>query len=390
MKTHIVFALFWLLNVNSSFAWQNQTPFDTGEIPFEMVKKTIVIPVQIKGTTYKFILDTGGVLMLSKELQQAHQFQVYDEITVLDINKNKRNFQRVTIDKISIGNATFTEQQAIVSFDNKTYPGKCFGTDGMIGRNFFKGKLLQIDYKRKVLRLTEDETLFKLNKKYHAPLKISNRGLPEVLMQIDGKKQYIEFDSGSGDFFSYKTKDAKRLSGKSGNEKLQFKGIFSFGVSKQNVKSTTRYRIKIDSLQLGKTWFANFYSDFSKPSAPRIGAGILYKGKLTIDYKNLGFYFEPYDVKSNQKSCNTFGFSIASVNNDYIIKWVLKGSPAEKAGLLYGMKIISINNQPVSKIPDDCNFYINGYPFETAEEVKLSYKDQKNRLKSITLRKLYF
>ncbi|MEM1406442.1 MAG: hypothetical protein AAGG59_06685 [Bacteroidota bacterium] len=40
---------------------------DTGEIPFEMVKNTIVIEVNILGAHRKFVVDTGGVWDINKK-----------------------------------------------------------------------------------------------------------------------------------------------------------------------------------------------------------------------------------------------------------------------------------------------------------------------------------
>lgn len=38
------------------------------EITFEFIKNKIIIPVEIDGKTYKFLLDTGAPNMISKEI----------------------------------------------------------------------------------------------------------------------------------------------------------------------------------------------------------------------------------------------------------------------------------------------------------------------------------
>lgn len=42
---------------------------DSGNIPFELTKEKIIIPVQIGGRTYRFLVDTGGIFEISEELQ---------------------------------------------------------------------------------------------------------------------------------------------------------------------------------------------------------------------------------------------------------------------------------------------------------------------------------
>ena len=199
----------------------------------------------------------------------------------------------------------------------------------------------------------------------------------------------MEFDSGSGDFFSYKTKDVRRLKVKSKTDKLKYKGIFSFGVSSANhIKSTTRYRAKVYDLKLGGTSFNNFYSDLSKPTEPRIGASILYHGKVTVDYKNLAFYFEPYPQKDKQSVLKSFGFDIVYLNGEYLIKWVIKGSEAAKKGLKYGLKIKSINGEAIGETTDICEGYLNGYAFQKKEKVELEFFDKKGRLQRVILEKV--
>ena len=363
---------------------------DSNEVPFEMVKNAIVIPVTINGKTYRFVLDTGGLFSIDEKILKENGFPVTDSILISDINSNERFFKKASIPKISIGALDFIDQQAIVTFDSDTYPNSCFGTDGMIGRDFFEGMLLHFDYEKKIMRLTNDASSFQLDDQHQTKLKISKRGLPDVLLKINGKKEYIEFDSGSGDFFSYQFKTAEKLKVKENSDKLLFKGIFSFGVSSKEIKSTSRYKVKIDQFQIGATAFKDFYSDFTKSTAPRIGAGILYYGKVTVDYQNLGFYFEPYQDRKELPKYTSFGFDIVFLNGEYLIKWILEGSPAEKFGLQYGLKIKAINNIPIEQVAMECEGYINGYSFYKEEKIELEYFNAENKLQKVTLEKQHF
>jgi hypothetical protein len=356
---------------------------DSKEVPFEMIKNAIVIPVQIDGTTYKFVLDTGGLFTISKKLQQQYPFTKTGQIDISDVNNKELAFDMVKVDEIRLGELSFIDREAIVSFDNEEYPNNCFGTEGMIGRDFFGDMILHFDYAKRVIRLTNDENAIPLNDQHKAALQLSNRGLPDVLIPVDGKSEYIEFDSGSGDFFSYKSKDAKRSDK---NDRLTFQGIFSFGVSSRKVKSSKRYKNKIKSLKLGSTEFNNFYSDFSKTSAPRIGASILYYGRVTVDYKNLAFYFEPYPDKPSLPTLKSFGFDIVYLNGEYLVKWVIKKSTAQKSGLKFGLKVKSIDGIPIAQVAKECEGYIHGYPYYQKDKIVLEYFNAKGKLTSIELK----
>lgn len=381
-------ALFW-----SSAAGQQTSgiTLDSYDVPFEMVKNAIVIPVKVNDVQFRFVLDTGGMFMISKRVKNQGDFTVTDAVTISDASGEEKDFERVRVEKTSIGRLNIHGMEAIVSFDSDAYPNSCFGTDGMIGRDFFKGMILHINYKKGIIRLTQDRTALNLDSHHRTALRISDRGLPDVLLSINGKDEYIEFDSGSGDFFSYKTETAEHLPVREASDKLRFDGIFSFGVSsREQIQSTSRYRVYIDELILGATSFTDFYSDLSKPSAPRIGAGILYHGDVTIDYNDQWFYYKPYTNESTLSPLRSFGFDIAYLNGEYIIKWVLEGSDAEKHGLSYGQKLTSINGVLVDEAAAGCDGYINGYSFHQNETVSLKYTGTDGEIRSLTLKNKTF
>ncbi|MGD1957277.1 MAG: aspartyl protease family protein [Fulvivirga sp.] len=359
---------------------------DTGEIPFEMVKNTIVIEVNIQGEQRKFVVDTGGVLIVSQELQNTYNFEIINKTRVSDINKKEIAFKTVLVPDITIGNWKFDNSKALVEYLPDTYPNNCYGTDGIIGRDFFKDVLMQFDFKRKVMRLTKNPGVLVLDPSQRTRMDLSDRGLPEIELFIDGKKQRIEFDSGSGDLFSYKTKTAKKLKSKTKDNKLKFEGIFSFGVSSKEPSSSERYMIKVKELEIAGTKIVDFYSNLSKPSAPRIGAGILYYGVVTLDYQNNWFYLDPYETEPD-KTFESFGFDIAKINDVYVIKWVLLGSAADSAGLKFGHKILKINGEDVAQITDGCSGYLNGYGFNRQGKVVVDYVTATGQIRSTKLMK---
>jgi hypothetical protein len=238
-----------------------------------------------------------------------------------------------------------------------------------------------------VLRLADSAAPFDLNTQQRTPLRLSKRGLPDVQLYLDGKKEFIEFDSGSGDFFSFRTKDAKRAKRKQAEEKLSFEGVFSFGVGGQKPIVSQRYRVKVDRLELGGTVFTDFYSDSSKPSAPRIGAGVLYYGTVTVDYRNGWFYFAPYPAVKRPSGLATFGFDLAYINDELVVKWVLENSAAEAQGLSFGDRVLAINGQAVEALPALCETYLNGFAFEASDTVTIEIQDAAGRRQTHTLQK---
>ena len=387
MKQSTICLLFGLLLLNPLFS--QSTTFDTGKVPFEMVKNAIVLPVQINGKSYRFILDTGGVLMISKKLQDALELEEIDKTVVSDVSKLERDFTTVMVPEIQIGAATFSNCKSLVDYASKDYPNSCFGADGMIGRDFFYDKILEMDYASGMLRLSDQEANFDLDKAYRTKLKLSKRGLPDVKLSIDGKKKFIEFDSGSGDFFSFQKAQVERMKNKGADEILTCEGIFSFGVSSQEPVASNRYRVKVNELKIGATSFGNFYSDFTKTSAPRIGASILYYGKVIMDLKNMDFYYKPYE-EATLPPFKTFGFDIGYLDGEYIVKWVLEGSKAADQGMKYGHKISAINGQPMPTGDAICKGYIEGYDYKKKDSVFIEFIDHYGNPSILSLKQLTY
>ena len=59
-----------LITVSLKSIGQESSRFsDSGNLPLELIKEKIVIPVEINGKTFRFLVDTGGILEISENLQ---------------------------------------------------------------------------------------------------------------------------------------------------------------------------------------------------------------------------------------------------------------------------------------------------------------------------------
>tara|TARA_R100000935_G_scaffold44696_2_gene67620 strand:- start:44168 stop:45343 length:1176 start_codon:yes stop_codon:yes gene_type:complete len=359
---------------------------DSGTMPFELIKEKIIIPVQIGGNTYKFLVDTGGIFEISEELQNLFNFKQKEAITIVDINRNETIVERVVVPEIKLGDWSFKNRNAIVSDLHHTYPYSCFELDGMIGRDFFDNVLLHFDYASSTFRITKNTNAIALNTSNRTKLKLSKRGLPDIKLKVNGKTEYIEFDSGSGDFYSPRTSDVEKRVDKSDKDDiLTFQGKFSFGVTMDTIKTSHRYIEKVKSFQIANTTFHNFYSQFSKVSAARIGAAILKYGKVTLDYKNGWFYYEPYAKNQTIDPLKTFGFDVAIEDGAYTVKYILKGSAADTLGLRSGSTILMLDTTATQNISEDCEGYLYGYPYKDKEIIKVTFLDEQGNEKSIEL-----
>lgn len=362
-----------------------QSTIDTGWVPFRLVKGAIIVPVSINGTAYSFVLDTGGFLTLSDEINKQEDFKVTSTVEVSDISQLTKTFDMVEVPVLSIGNWTIPKAEAIVSSNYASYPNRCFGLDGMLGRNVLKDVLLQMDYSTMSLRITNQKSRLRLNETARGKMKISDRGLPGLEVDINGKSRFIELDSGSRDWFSYQTAEAERQLEQGTTEVLSYEGVFSFGVSGKNLNAESRYSSLVTTLKIGNILFEESYSDLSKRSAPRFGSGLLAHGTLTIDYLNNAYYYDGYSDAPVTVVDQRPNFSLAKINGQYIIKWVRKASEAERLGLSYGDHVLSVNGAEIESYGTACELYLADYPFLHAEVVKLRLEDANGLQKDLII-----
>ena len=91
------------------------------EIQFEFIRNKIIIPVEIAGKAYRFILDTGAPNIISTEVEQLIQPEQLQSIPVRDASGNKETLDVVVVKELKIGNTTF-ENTATLVYDLNASP----------------------------------------------------------------------------------------------------------------------------------------------------------------------------------------------------------------------------------------------------------------------------
>lgn len=364
------------------------------EIEFEWVRGLIFIPVQIDGKKYRFILDTGGSLSISTAIQEQFSFEQVAVAKVVGINRLSKRVPYVKVPSVRLGSLEFSNYNAIVS-DYSRYPFTCLAADGIIGRDFLKDLILELNLPEKKIKLSDNPEKLNPPKKGEIPVKIQRKtSLPYLKVDVEPfGKEWVIFDSGSDDLFSFKTKTIEQL-----RQKSKFKqqpvetyfGVTSLGSSGVIPKPMAAYTTYIEKLQLGDAVLEGFYADLSKRSRSRIGTGLMKYGIITVDYQKKKFYFQPREsIQKAMAMKGSMGFSPRYEDGAYIVSALQVGSEAEKKGLKLGDTILQLNqfnlrdkNENVAK---HCQLYLKGYGWEENETTKLTFLSE-GKEKTITLK----
>ncbi|MCD6543498.1 MAG: clan AA aspartic protease, partial [Flavobacteriaceae bacterium] len=300
-----------------------QTKDYYSEITFEYVNSKIIVPVEIEGKSYRFILDTGAPNIISKELFHAIKNDSLTTIPIMDINQKEEDLMVVSIPKLVLGDITFNNSASLVYDLKRNRIIDCFQIDGFIGSNMLRNSIVQIQLKNKLLKITNDKKRLLLHKKNSTKLKLLGmQSLPFIWMNLFGNgkaKDQILIDTGMSGFY-----DMSFLSFKIFEEEniLKFvdssKGSTASGLFGFHTK-TVQYRTLIPKIKIANSSFTNFVSITTHDKYSKIGTDILNYGDITIDYKNKRFYFEPFQKEKIDLKEKLLGFKPAYIDDKIVI-----------------------------------------------------------------------
>src|SRR5687767_6281240 len=329
-------------------------------IPFEMVTRHIVVKVTVdKSRPLSFVFDTGaGKGIIDLERAGELGLSLRGRIRVGGAGADTQT-----------GAMVQDARWSLVSLENFSQPVSLaiplghiaarFGNDfdGIIGSEFIKEFVVEVDYEKRLLKL-HDKRTFKYNGPGESiPIEFNNQGHPHLeaeITPIDSKPVRAKFvlDLGSG--------GALALHSPFVNEHRLLEGkrttIRAIGVGGAGGQSFGKFG-RVSELKIGSFKIANPTTLFSQYEAGafanaslagNIGQRIAGKFTLFLDYQNRRIIFEPtkslgepFDRANPGIALTTEGQSFKT----FRITDVLENSPASEAGLQKGDLIMKVDDQ---------------------------------------------
>ena len=234
--------------------------------------------------------------------------------------------------------------------------------DGIIGKKYFEGNVLEINYIHKYIRLDKDFSVIdtsgymKINMK-----KENNRLFVPISIRINDTvtiQDYSLLDIGLGGsiLITSHTADKYKLSDKI-IEKIPYYTKYG-GVSGSSYSYDFRaYLIEIGNFQIDSVTMS--YSEDKSGSLSHsshvglLGNEILERFDVIIDFKNNDLYLKPNADYNKPFNFSKLGFGYvdrSTTMNAWIVTGLYRGSNAEIAGLEIDDKIISVNGIDIHKI----------------------------------------
>ena len=320
-------------------------------VPVEVYRHSIVVPINIEGKSYSFHLDTGAPSSISEALYAELGLSATDSTPAMDYYGNRRWVPNSILPELQIGNTTFSDVNVgiVNPIQNFLYCDKTI--DGYLGSDFFYDKMLMIDLLGKEIVITNDRSQLPVRRQDAMRLSVVGmQHAPVVDLKFPLKfEESVLFDTGSSNYL-YRPSLGK------------FKEIFSagliapemiidtlytsegrglFGVQQDSINFVVRY----DTLQVGNTKFTNFRTTTFGGAGPGsvLGAPLLSKGIVIVDWKYRHFYFNPYPDQMTD-FITTSGFELIAKDDKFYTTSTRPESIAYSYGIRDGFLLTQLND----------------------------------------------
>ncbi len=412
----IVFLLFSCVVVAQQ-SFQLPKGKKSDKIRFQLANNLIVIPVTINGIELSFILDTGvgSTIIFSVDNKESLELKNASKIRLKGLGNNEPvEAIRSINNEVRIGRSTSFNHKVYLILDESVNfsPRMGFPIHGIIGYDFFKDFILEINYAQKVIRVNDpDQYVYKKCKNcYQTKIGFRNqRKRPFLKAKYKSGEKLIDInlllDSGSGSslwLFENKNKGIVVT-------KDSFRDFLGKGFNGDIYGQKT----KIEELHIGDFKLKEVTTSFpdsvyiqgisSEKRQGSLGGNVLRRFNLIVDYPNErisfkknGFFSKPFHYNMSGLTIQHTGFTAVTdysekdrvylginkkiskktlelsnlfvLRPNYEISDVRPNSPADLAGLKKGDVILEINGK-------------KGYEYKLSDLNELFYYEEGKKIK---------
>lgn len=318
------------------------------KVPFEYRMGLIVLKVNISGTDYDFVLDTGAPNIISVDLAKKLGINSSVKQDVGDSQGSSSDLGFAKVDNIAIGGIEFLNTGAVIADLKESKEVGCLKIDGFIGSNLMRKAIWKFDYKNQIITITNSKEALNITKPtYKIPFYTELTGTPIVDIKLDNtivKNVCIDLGS-NGDIDISLSKD-KKLNDLIKNTPSDSKAV-SFGSSSSGLygvgSADSIYHIAVSNISFGDIVIDKSVVDIKHNSSSTIGTRFFKKYDVIIDWFNKEMLLIK-NKEYNNKSLSTYGFSYNNRDGKLFINQIFIHSDAHYKGLKVGDRVIEIDD----------------------------------------------
>ncbi len=323
-------------------------------LPFQLVNNHIYAPVAVNGKPYTFIFDSGGVNVVTPPTAKELGLETTGHIQGNGSGSGHMDFGLTRVQTLRIGNATISDQVLPVAPLNELAPAEGLVDDGMIGFETFRRFVTVVDYGANKLTFIDPKKFDARDSGTPVPFQFYGNTLVVEASYAGHRGQFI-VDTGARMSLTLNTPFVK-ASGLSVGSAKSVAGVTGWGIG-----GPTRSQVMRGApLALGSFTVDHPVAELSTDTAGsnsdaalagNIGAGILKRYVVTLDYGHQLIYLKPIGGKI--ADLDTFDRAGLWLNQDpagFTVIDAMSGAPSFEAGLRAGDLITAVDGKPTSGI----------------------------------------
>lgn len=342
-------------------------------IPYEKVNGVLIIPVEIDGTVYRFMLDTGAVTCISQEIVDKIKPQtLLEKLSITDNWAKEDSLPVYNLSEILVGGVLFNDIPTVLL--NESQIKTCFNIDGVVGSNLLRNSIVRFSTLDSTIIITDQPKKLDLRskKKYSIEMFLtpyqSTPFIWTTLKDKDKARVQLMFDSGMTDMYDLSLNHLNLfMEHDIFSEELSVaQGSLSFGFFGKN-DDTLQYRLRVHEVDICNPALKNVSIYTTPASNSRMGLELLEHGTVTVDFMNKRFYFEPNFKKEKDLYSRMMPFSLSMEDSKLIIGTIWDKELKNKINV--GDIVLSINETNFENM-SECEIFIHdiyddndSYPF---------------------------
>jgi len=330
--------MFTLLHQGS----RDSGPFND-HIAFERVLDLIVVEAVVGGKKRRFLVDSGSPNVIDAALAEELGLQTVLKRKVSDSNGKTTKLPIVTVDQITLGATTYYETAAVVADLRNTSLLSCLDVDGFIGANLMRLGVWQIDYQKQEIQIVPDrDSLDHPPSTPGIPFLTSTQGTPRIQIQFsDAPTQTVILDLGATGGLDLPIDAYYKWPSRSQAAVVKGYGVSNTGLYGASIDTLRRlwsadFQLESDSVDYGPV-----FVEYNSANSPSLGNEFFENFRLTLDWKRMEAHFESQVAPTTDYP--SFGFIPAFQNGQLQVGFLWENSPAAKAGLAVGDRILFMN-----------------------------------------------
>jgi len=323
--------------------------------PFELIDNRIFINVKINNQdTFRFILDSGIGNVITPEAATKLGLKSSQIFQTAGVGDQRVEAWRTVVSRIAFGGIEARNQKfTVISLEPLRKAIGFDRLDGVIGFSVFNSLVADIDYEKNLLTFTKPSAFVYQGRGIILPIDFTDV-IPQINAEIDGFRGKVKIDTGDRStmtlYVPFVEKNELR-----GKYAPKFETVTGWGIGGPVRAQVTRVKkfslggIEVESLvaRMPRVKIGEFTDTKVMAS---VGTGFLKRFNITFDYSRKRIILEKNQFFNAPDVYDRAGMWLSQGANAFEVIDVIAESPAEKAGIKAGDKILAVDVQSVDKL----------------------------------------